>query len=111
MDHDYRARANWRDGDVRVKLLINSPMEDGSRIDRATGLRIAENRIVEVGCRRNGEDIFRVRVSSSVSHNPFFLFDIADVQYGELLDVYWQTQAYEYTEITLVAQQQYDVRA
>jgi len=68
---------------IRVRLLVQHPMETGYRHDEV-GHAIKRNVIREISCRYNGAEVFRAEMSPGIAANPFLEFPIVAAESGEL---------------------------
>jgi len=84
-----RLRAKLRDGLVKVRVLMNHPMETGARQDPATGELVPRHFIREVVCEHNGEPVLTLDYGWGVSKNPYLSFDLAAGKPGDLIVVRW----------------------
>lgn len=76
--------AGAKRGDViRIKLLIQHPMETGYRLD-LDGKKVAKNVIRSLLCRYNGVEVFRAKMSPGIAANPYLQFPIVAAESGEL---------------------------
>ena len=82
------ARVHWpdkvRSGDVvKVRLLIQHPMETGFRYD-FSGTSIAKNVIHSMSAEYGGRVVFRARMGSGVAANPLLQFWVRPDQSGDI---------------------------
>ena len=68
---------------VRVRLLIQHPMETGYRLG-ADGKKVPKNVIRTLVCRYNGVEVFRAKMSPGIAANPYLQFPIVAAESGEL---------------------------
>jgi sulfur-oxidizing protein SoxZ len=68
---------------IRIRLLIQHPMETGYRLD-ADGKKVPKNVIRSLVCRYNGVEVFRAEMSPGIAANPFLEFPTVAVESGEL---------------------------
>jgi sulfur-oxidizing protein SoxZ len=68
---------------IRVRLLIQHPMETGYRLD-ADGHKVPKNVIRSLVCRYNGTEVFRAQMSPGIAANPYLQFPIVARETGEL---------------------------
>ena len=73
---------------MEVRLLVQHPMETGFRYDML-GSAIPKNVIHSLHATYGGRTVFRARLGSGVSANPYLQFWVVPEQSGELL-VQWQ---------------------
>jgi sulfur-oxidizing protein SoxZ len=65
---------NARRGEViEIRVSIQHPMETGYRVDDV-GRNIPRNTIRTLTCTYNGEEIFRMDMSSGIAANPYLQF-------------------------------------
>jgi sulfur-oxidizing protein SoxZ len=76
-------------GDVAViKSLMPHPMETGTRKD-PEGNIIPAHYIETVTCEHNGAAVIQAQWGASVSKNPYFAFEVAGAQSGDVIKVSW----------------------
>lgn len=75
---------------VIIKALISHPMETGDRKD-AAGQLVPRNIIERFDCTFNGKAVFGCDLGTGISANPFFEFDLALEENGELQFI-WRDQ-------------------
>ena len=68
---------------IRVRLLIQHPMETGYRVG-ADGAKVPKNVIRSLVCRYNGVEVFRAEMSPGIAANPFLEFPTVAMESGEL---------------------------
>jgi sulfur-oxidizing protein SoxZ len=68
---------------IRVRLLIQHPMETGYRLD-ADGKKVPKNVIRSLVCKYNGVEVFRAKMSPGIAANPFLEFPTLATESGEL---------------------------
>jgi sulfur-oxidizing protein SoxZ len=68
---------------IRIRLLIQHPMETGYRLD-ADGKKVPKNVIRLLVCRYNGVEVFRADLSSGIAANPYVQFYTVADKSGEL---------------------------
>jgi sulfur-oxidizing protein SoxZ len=68
---------------IRVRLLIQHPMETGYRLG-PDGMKVAKNVIRSLVCRYDGVEVFRAEMSPGIAANPFLEFPLVATQSGEL---------------------------
>lgn len=76
---------------IRVRLLIQHPMETGYRLG-ADGKKVAKNVIRTLACRYNGVEVFRAKMSPGIAANPYLQFPIVASESGKL-DFTWVDDA------------------
>jgi sulfur-oxidizing protein SoxZ len=69
---------------IEIRTLVQHPMESGFRLDN-TGKEIPRHIVESFDCTYNGREIFRVKLHSAVSTNPFFTFYAVATESGELV--------------------------
>lgn len=85
----HKMRARMKDGKAEIKLLINHPMETGTRKDPATGLVIPRYFIRELVCEHNGKPVLRTQWNWGIARNPFLSFRIRTARSGDTIRVWW----------------------
>lgn len=68
---------------IRVRLLIQHPMETGYRL-AGDGKKVAKNVIRSLVCRYNGVEVFRAEMSPGIAANPYLQFPMIATESGEL---------------------------
>ena len=68
---------------IRVRVLIQHPMETGYRVG-ADGAKVPKNVIRSLACRYNGVEVFRAEMSPGIAANPFLEFPMIATESGEL---------------------------
>ena len=68
---------------IRVRVLIQHPMETGYRVG-ADGAKVPKNVIRSLVCRYNGVEVFRAEMSPGIAANPFLEFPMIATESGEL---------------------------
>ena len=68
---------------IRVRVLIQHPMETGYRLD-ADGKQVPKNAIRSFACTYNGVEIFRAEMSPGIAANPSLQFATRALDSGEL---------------------------
>jgi sulfur-oxidizing protein SoxZ len=84
-----RIRARLDDGTITVRVLMQHPMETGSRKDRATGETVPRHYIREVVCEHNGKPVLSLDWGWGISANPYLSFQIRDGAAGDTVTVRW----------------------
>jgi sulfur-oxidizing protein SoxZ len=69
---------------IRIRLIIQHPMETGFRLD-AAARPIPKNTIREIVCRYGGEEVLRMELSSGITANPYFEFAARADATGEIV--------------------------
>ena len=85
----HKIRVRLKDGSIVVKMLLNHPMETGSRKHPATGEPIPRHFIREITCERNGSQILQLDWGWGVSANPYLSFRVRDGKKGDLIRAHW----------------------
>jgi sulfur-oxidizing protein SoxZ len=76
---------NVKRGDViEIKTLINHVMETGFRRDNG-GQAIPRDIITKFACTYDGEEVFRMDLSTGVAANPYIAFTTVAVASGDLV--------------------------
>jgi len=73
-----------------VRVLIQHPMETGRRRDDETGQLIPAHFITELRLLHNGELVVAGNLSTAVSRNPYFTFELSKAQLGDVIRVHWK---------------------
>jgi sulfur-oxidizing protein SoxZ len=68
---------------VRIRVLIQHPMETGYRLD-LDGRKVPKNVIRSLVCRYNGVEVFRAQLSPGIAANPYLQFPTVATESGEL---------------------------
>jgi sulfur-oxidizing protein SoxZ len=76
---------------IRVRLLIQHPMETGYRLG-ADGAKVPKNVIRTLVCKYNGVEVFRAKMSPGIAANPYLQFPIVAAESGEL-EFTWRDDA------------------
>ncbi|MGB5832811.1 MAG: thiosulfate oxidation carrier complex protein SoxZ [Thiohalocapsa sp.] len=84
-----RIRAKLKDDVISVRVLINHPMETGSRKHPASGEIIPRHFIQEVVCEHNGQSVMTVDWGWGISANPYLSFDVRNGKVGDTVAVRW----------------------
>lgn len=87
---------------VRVRTLINHPMESGHRRDDA-GEVIPRHIINRFTCDFNGENVVDVALAPSVSTNPYFQFEAIVPESGTFTFTWYDDDGDIYTETADIA--------
>lgn len=85
----HKIRARLKDGAVEVKLLIQHPMETGSRKDPVSGRKIGRHFIRELRCEVNGTEVLSSDWGWGVARNPFLSFRVTGSAPGDTVVVSW----------------------
>jgi sulfur-oxidizing protein SoxZ len=65
-------------------------METGRRRDDETGQLIPAHFITELRLLHNGELVVAGNLSTAVSRNPYFTFELSKAQLGDVIRVHWK---------------------
>ena len=77
-------------GDVAdVQSLMMHPMETGTRKDPDTGAVVPVHHITQLPFEHNGEVAVLANLSTAVSKNPYFRFNLRGASAGDTLKVSW----------------------
>jgi sulfur-oxidizing protein SoxZ len=77
-------------GDVAdVKVLMNHPMETGSRKDAKTGQLVPAHFIQEVTATINGANVLEANFGTGISKNPYLGFKVKGAKAGDKVNVSW----------------------
>ena len=68
---------------IRVRLLIQHPMETGYRL-APDGVKVPKNVIRSLVCRYNGVEVFRAELSPGIAANPYLEFPLVAADSGQL---------------------------
>ena len=68
---------------IRVRVLIQHPMETGYRVG-ADGAKVPKNVIRSLVCRYNGVEVFRAELSPGIAANPYLEFPLVAADSGQL---------------------------
>lgn len=90
MSDAMKVRLQKKGDDVKVKVLINHPMETGQRKNPTTGKLIPAHYINQITVSINNKDVLRSRCSGGVSKNPFFGFLINNAVTNDKITVQWK---------------------
>ena len=89
MAEPMRIRATMAGDVADVKVLINHPMETGTRKDAKTGQLIPGHYITEVTATINGAAVLNADIGPAVSKNPFLGFKVKGAKAGDKVAVSW----------------------
>ncbi|MFO1317987.1 MAG: thiosulfate oxidation carrier complex protein SoxZ [Burkholderiales bacterium] len=79
-----RMPSQARAGDViAVRALVRHPQESGFRHDNV-GKPIPRHIVETFVCRYDGREVFRARLSSGITTNPYFHFHVKAIVTGDL---------------------------
>jgi sulfur-oxidizing protein SoxZ len=89
MAEPMRIRATMAGDVADVKVLMNHPMETGTRKDAKTGQLIPGHYITEVTATINGAAVLNADIGPAVSKNPFLGFKVKGAKAGDKVVVSW----------------------
>ena len=89
MAEPMRIRATMAGDVADVKVLMNHPMETGTRKDAKTGQLIPGHYITEVTATINGAAVLDAEIGPAVSKNPFLGFKVKGAKAGDKVVVNW----------------------
>ncbi len=89
MAEPMRIRATMAGDVADVKVLMNHPMETGTRKDGKTGQLIPAHFIQEVTATVNGKTVLDAEIGPAVSRNPFLGFRVKGAKAGDTVVVSW----------------------
>ena len=89
MAEPMRIRATMAGDVADVKVLMNHPMETGTRKDAKTGQLIPGHYITEVNATLNGKPVLNAEIGPAVSKNPFLGFKVKGAKVGDTIAVNW----------------------
>jgi sulfur-oxidizing protein SoxZ len=89
MAEPMRIRATMAGDVADVKVLMNHPMETGTRKDAKTGQLIPGHYITEVTATINGAKVLSAEIGPAVSKNPFLGFRVKGAKAGDTVAVNW----------------------
>ena len=84
-----KIRTRRSEQNTLVRVLIQHPMETGRRRDEATGQLIPAHFITELTLMHNGTQVVKGNLSTAVSRNPYFTFELANAKLGDVIGVSW----------------------
>lgn len=85
----HRIRVVSADGGADVRVLIQHPMETGTRKDPASGKTIPRHFIEELSCEHNGIEVMHAYWSWGMAFNPFLSLHIQRARPGDVVRVRW----------------------
>jgi sulfur-oxidizing protein SoxZ len=89
MAEPMRIRATMAGDVADVKVLMNHPMETGTRKDAKTGQLVPAHFIQEVTATINGKPVLNAEIGPAVSKNPFLGFKVKGAKAGDKVVVSW----------------------
>jgi sulfur-oxidizing protein SoxZ len=89
MAEPMRIRATMAGDVADVKVLMNHPMETGTRKDAKTGQLVPAHFIQEVTATINGKAVLNAEIGAAVSKNPFLGFKVKGAKAGDKVVVSW----------------------
>jgi sulfur-oxidizing protein SoxZ len=91
MTRPMKMRARLQDGgNAELTVLIPHPMENGLRVDRATGRKIPAHFIQTLVVEHNGRPVATMSAGGGVSQDPLLGFLIPGVKAGDRIRVGWR---------------------
>jgi sulfur-oxidizing protein SoxZ len=89
MAEPMRIRATMAGDVADVKVLMNHPMETGTRKDAKTGQLVPAHFIQEVTATINGVAVLNADIGAAVSKNPYLGFKVKGAKAGATVVVSW----------------------
>ena len=89
MAEPMRIRATMAGDVADVKVLMNHPMETGTRKDAKTGQLVPAHFISEVTATVNGANVLTAELGPGVSRNPYLGFKVKGPKAGDKVVVNW----------------------
>jgi sulfur-oxidizing protein SoxZ len=89
MAEPMRIRATMAGDVADVKVLMNHPMETGTRKDAKTGQLVPAHFISEVSATVNGANVLTAELGPAVSRNPYLGFKVKGPKAGDKVVVSW----------------------
>lgn len=89
MAEPMRIRATMAGDVADVKVLMNHPMETGTRKDAKTGQMVPAHFISEVTATVNGANVLTAALGPAVSRNPYLGFKVKGPKAGDKVVVSW----------------------
>jgi sulfur-oxidizing protein SoxZ len=89
MKQTIKLQTRWDGAGLKLRVMIQHPMETGRRLDETSGLAIPAHYVRDLKVDRNGEPLIEAVLSTGVSRNPFFSFDLDAIRPGDVLGVRW----------------------
>jgi len=89
MAEPMRIRATMAGDVADVKVLMNHPMETGTRKDAKTGQLVPAHFIQEVTATINGKAVLNAEIGPAVSKNPYLGFKVKGAKAGDKVVVSW----------------------
>ena len=84
-----RIRAQSKDGNAVVRVLMSHEMETGQRKDSA-GKTIPAWHITDVTATHNGKQVLSAEWGPAVSKNPFLQFSVKGAKAGDKVAITWK---------------------
>ena len=84
-----RIRAQSKDGNAVVRVLMSHEMETGQRKDSA-GKVIPAWHITDVTATHNGKQVLSAEWGPAVSKNPFLQFSVKGAKAGDKVAITWK---------------------
>lgn len=73
-----------------IRILIDHPMETGRRKDPLTGRLIPAHFITELRLEHAGQSLVEGHLSTGISKNPYFAFELESIHAGDTIVVRWR---------------------
>ena len=89
MAQPMRIRATMAGDVADVKVLMNHPMETGTRKDAKTGQLVPAHFIQEITATVNGVAVLSANIGGAVSKNPYLGFKVKGAKAGDKVVVNW----------------------
>ncbi len=89
MEKPHKLRLRLDGEGATVKMILQHPMETGSRKDRVTGEVIPRHFIQEFRCEKNGTTVLSANWGWGISKNPYLAFRIRSAKAGDKITVSW----------------------
>jgi len=86
---DMRMRATQAGGVTDLKVLMNHPMESGTRRDAKTNELVPAHYITEVLVKVNGTPVATVQWGGGVAKNPYLALQFKGCKVGDTVQVSW----------------------
>jgi len=76
-------------GSSQVLVLVNHPMETGTRKDKNTGKLVPAHYIQKMTFSQNGKTVAEANLSQGVSRNPLIGIELNGAKAGDKVSVKW----------------------
>lgn len=73
-----------------IRILIDHPMETGRRKDDLTGKIVPAHFITELTLEHAGRPVIEGHLTTAISKNPYFAFELESAQMGDTIVVIWR---------------------